>query len=157
MNCAPPSLPGSSRAADATLTAGAIWRNRPASHRSDLSFAMIQILKLATMGEVRPGDDLPAILADALAVLDEAPRSGDVLVVTQKIVSKAEGRYVSLATVVPGPRAIKLAAVTGKDPRLVELVLAESAVVVRAAPNVLITRHRNGCVMANVGIDRSNI
>lgn len=118
---------------------------------------MIRILKLATIGEVRPGDDLPAILADALAALDGPPRSDDVLVVTQKIVSKAEGRYVSLATVEPGPRAIELAAVTGKDPRLVELVLAESAEVVRAAPNVLITRHRNGCVMANAGIDRSNI
>jgi coenzyme F420-0:L-glutamate ligase/coenzyme F420-1:gamma-L-glutamate ligase len=71
-------------------------------------------------------------------------------------VSKQEGRFVDLASVTPSLEAINLAAVTRKDARFVELVLAESAAVVRAAPNVLITRHRSGHVMANAGIDRSN-
>lgn len=81
----------------------------------------------------------------------------DVLVVTQKIVSKAEGRFVDLATVLPGTEAHRLAEITGKDARLVELVLREAETVVRAAPHVLITRHRLGHVMANSGIDRSNL
>jgi coenzyme F420-0:L-glutamate ligase/coenzyme F420-1:gamma-L-glutamate ligase len=79
------------------------------------------------------------------------------LVVAQKIVSKAEGRLVDLATVVPGPRAQEFAAVTRKDARLVELILAESTEVLRAQPDVLIVRHRLGFVMANAGIDRSNV
>lgn len=118
---------------------------------------MIQILPLAGIGEVEPGCDLPRILDDAVRAAGIVPEAADILVVTQKIVSKAEGRFVDLATVTPGERALALAAVTGKDPRLVELVLAESAEVVRAVPHVLITRHRAGFVMANAGIDRSNL
>ena len=82
---------------------------------------------------------------------------GDILVVTQKIVSKAEGRYVDLASVRPSPEAQALALEVGKDAALVELVLQESSAVVRKAPNILITRHRLGHVMANAGIDTSNI
>jgi len=119
---------------------------------------MIAIHPLAGIGEISPGDDLAAILADALAEAGLLPvRADDVLVVTQKIVSKAEGRFVDLATVTPGAEAEGLAAVTRKDPRLVELVLSEASTVVRAVPNVLITRNRHGHVMANSGIDRSNI
>lgn len=118
---------------------------------------MIQIHPLSAIGEVRPGDDLAALLADAIRVEGITPDATDILVVTQKIVSKAEGRFVDLATVTPGAEALKLAETTRKDPRLVELVLAESQNVVRAAPHVLITRHRSGHVMANAGIDRSNI
>ena len=118
---------------------------------------MIEILPLTGIGEVLPGADLAAILADALQASAIAPRPGDVLVVTQKIVSKAEGRFVDLATVIPGERATTLAETTRKDARLVELVLRESTDVLRAVPNVLITRHRAGHVMANAGIDRSNI
>jgi coenzyme F420-0:L-glutamate ligase / coenzyme F420-1:gamma-L-glutamate ligase len=119
---------------------------------------MIEIHPLAAIGEVEPGSDLVAILAAALAAagVDEV-RAGDVLVVTQKIVSKAEDRFVDLRGVSPGPKARRLAELTRKDPRLVELVLAESTDVVRAAPHVLITRHRRGYVMANAGIDRSNL
>ena len=84
-------------------------------------------------------------------------RQGDVLVVTQKILSKAEGRMVDLTQVEPGEEALELAEKTRKDPRLVELVLRESSAIVRAVPHVLITRHRLGHVMANSGIDRSNI
>ena len=120
--------------------------------------AMIQIHALAAIGEVQPGCDLVALLAQALTAAGvEALCAGDVLVVTQKIVSKAENRFVDLRGVTPGAEALRLAQITRKDPRLVELVLAESTAVVRAAPNVLITRHRRGHVMANAGIDRSNI
>ena len=119
---------------------------------------MIAVHPLAGIGEVRATDQLANVLGQALeanGLLPFAP--GDVLVVTQKIVSKAEGRLVNLAEVVPGPQALALAETTRKDPRLVELVLSEATDVVRAAPNVLITRHRSGHVMANSGIDRSNL
>ncbi|GLR69075.1 F420-0--gamma-glutamyl ligase [Acidocella aquatica] len=116
----------------------------------------ISLHPLTGIGEIHPGDDLAFIIAQALTAAGLPPQPGDVLVVTQKIVSKAEGRFVDLAAVTPGAEALRLAELTRKDPRLVELVLAESAAVVRAVPNVLITRHRSGHVMANAGIDRSN-
>ena len=116
---------------------------------------MIEIRPLTGIGEVRPGDDLPALLSGALR--SHPPAAGSVLVVTQKIVSKAQGRFVDLAQVVPSQEAQRLGAITRKDPRLVELVLCESTAVLRAVPDVLITRHRLGLVMANAGIDRSNL
>jgi coenzyme F420-0:L-glutamate ligase/coenzyme F420-1:gamma-L-glutamate ligase len=82
---------------------------------------------------------------------------GDVLVFAQKIVSKAEGRTADLATVVPSARAIDLAEKTLKDPRLVELILSESSEVLRHRPGVLIVLHRLGLILANAGIDRSNV
>jgi coenzyme F420-0:L-glutamate ligase/coenzyme F420-1:gamma-L-glutamate ligase len=85
------------------------------------------------------------------------PEAGDVLVVAQKIVSKAEGRYVDVTTVEPSERAIALAAEVDKDPRFVEVVLSESKRVVRHRPGLLIVEHRLGFVMANAGIDHSNL
>jgi coenzyme F420-0:L-glutamate ligase/coenzyme F420-1:gamma-L-glutamate ligase len=82
---------------------------------------------------------------------------GDVLVVAQKIVSKAEGRLVRLPTVQPSDEARRLAQRAGKDPRLVEVILAESSEVLRVRDNLIITRHRLGLVMANAGVDRSNV
>lgn len=117
----------------------------------------IEIIPVEGIGEVAPGDDLAVLLGGALARQQFAPGRGDVLVVTQKIVSKAEGRFVALDAIEPGEEARRLAAITRKDPRLVELVLSESTAVLRAVPNVLIVRHRLGLVMANAGIDRSNI
>jgi coenzyme F420-0:L-glutamate ligase/coenzyme F420-1:gamma-L-glutamate ligase len=107
--------------------------------------------------EVLPGSDLEALLQGALAASGISLRAGDVLVVAQKIVSKAEGRYVDLASVAPQAQALELAAITGKDARLIELILRESTEVLRAKRDVLIVRHRLGFVMANAGIDRSNI
>jgi len=107
--------------------------------------------------DIEPGCDLAAELLRAAARAGAAFADGDVLVVAQKIVSKAEGRYLDLLQVRPSARAVELAARTGKDPRFVEAVLGESRAVIRAARNVLITRHRLGYVMANAGIDRSNI
>jgi coenzyme F420-0:L-glutamate ligase/coenzyme F420-1:gamma-L-glutamate ligase len=108
---------------------------------------------LQGMTEVAAGDDLAALLAAAMPAVAER----DLLVVAQKIVSKAEGRSVDLNAVSPSPRAQELAGLTGKDPRLVELILAESSEVLRAQPGVLIVRHRLGYVMANAGVDRSNV
>lgn len=118
---------------------------------------MISIEPLLGIPEIGPGDDLGGILSAALRRTARPLARGDVLVVTQKIVSKAEGRFVRLADIAPGAPACVLAEKVLKDPRLVELVLRESSAVVRTAPNVLIVRHRLGMVMANAGIDASNL
>jgi coenzyme F420-0:L-glutamate ligase/coenzyme F420-1:gamma-L-glutamate ligase len=110
---------------------------------------------LAGLPEVRPGDDLAALLAAAGGAGGFAP--GDVLVVAHKVVSKAEGRVVDLGDVEPSPRALELARALGKhDPRHVEVVLRESAEIVRAERGVLISRTRHGFVCANAGVDASN-
>lgn len=106
---------------------------------------------------VEPGDDLAGLLIESLEHSDIALRDQDVLVLAQKIVSKAEGCYVSLNTITPSARAIELAAATDKDPRMVELILSESKEVVKHRNGVLIVEHRLGFVMANAGIDQSNI
>jgi coenzyme F420-0:L-glutamate ligase/coenzyme F420-1:gamma-L-glutamate ligase len=119
--------------------------------------APLSLVPLAGFPLVEPGDDLAGLIGAALADSGLTPGAGDVLVLAQKIVSKAEGRYVRLADVHPGPEAIALAEQSQKDPRLVELILQESAEVIRVRPGVIIVEHRNGYVLANAGIDRSNI
>jgi coenzyme F420-0:L-glutamate ligase / coenzyme F420-1:gamma-L-glutamate ligase len=119
--------------------------------------SQLTIKALAGIKLVEPGDDLGAITVEAFAANRLAPEPGDVLVVAQKVVSKAEGRYVDLASVEPSERTIALAAEVDKDPRFVEVVLGESKRVVRRRPGLLIVEHRLGFVMANAGIDHSNI
>jgi coenzyme F420-0:L-glutamate ligase/coenzyme F420-1:gamma-L-glutamate ligase len=106
---------------------------------------------------IKPGDDLGALLIAAIERASLMPRRRDVLVLAQKIVSKAEGRYVDLAEVTPSLRARTLAAEVRKDPRLVEVILSESTEIVRHRRDVLIVEHRLGFVMANAGVDQSNI
>ena len=106
---------------------------------------------------VQPGDDLAQLILDALASMSVALQDGDALVVTSKIVSKAEGRWVNLSDVTPGVEALRLAEATLKDPRIVELILRESSAISRHAPGVLITRNRLGFVSASSGIDQSNV
>ena len=106
---------------------------------------------------IAAGDDLADIVLAGLQKSDERLREGDVLVFAQKIVSKAEGRAVDLASVVPSTRALKLANETDKDARLVELILRESSEVLRHRPGLLIVVHRLGFILANAGIDRSNV
>src|SRR5580700_4702702 len=106
---------------------------------------------------VQTGDDLAAIILSALRASDRSLAAGDILVVAQKIVSKAEGRMVDLRTVTPSARAVTLAKATEKDPRIVELILAESTDVLRHRPGALIVAHRLGMVLANAGIDQSNV
>ena len=117
----------------------------------------VTLTALSALPMVAAGDDLGAILAEGLARAGIQTRPGDVLAVAQKVVSKAEGRSVPLASVTPSARAEALGAETGKDPRLVELILSESVRVVRARPNLIIVQHRLGFVMANAGIDQSNV
>jgi coenzyme F420-0:L-glutamate ligase / coenzyme F420-1:gamma-L-glutamate ligase len=106
---------------------------------------------------IAPGDDLFPIIAGAMTAARIVPQPADILVIAQKIVSKAEDRYVDLARVTPAPRAIALAAATRKDPRLVEVILGESTEVIRQHEDLLIVAHRLGFVMANAGVDQSNI
>ena len=117
----------------------------------------LRVEALPGLPEIRDGDDLAALLADAATRLpDPGLRSGDVLAVAHKVVSKAEGRVRRLAGVEPAARALALANEHGKDPRLVELILAESAELVRADAGRLICRTHHGFVCANAGVDRSN-
>jgi len=106
---------------------------------------------------IEPGNDLGAILIDGIRRAGIAPRDRDVLVIAQKIVSKAEGRYVELRGVVPSARAVELAGIVQKDPRVVEIILSEAQEIVRYRKDVLIVAHRLGFVTANAGVDQSNI
>lgn len=104
-----------------------------------------------------PGDDLSATIINAIETAGMAVSDGDILVIAQKVVSKAEDRYVDLSTVTPSARAMELASTADKDPRVVELILSESSEVLRCAPGVIVVVHRLGYVLANAGIDSSNL
>jgi coenzyme F420-0:L-glutamate ligase/coenzyme F420-1:gamma-L-glutamate ligase len=117
----------------------------------------VSVTPLTGIGEIQPAEDLAQTLCAALQRAAISLTSRDILVVAQKVVSKAENRYFELNRVRVSPEAERLAAVTRKDPRLVELVLSESTEVLRSKPEVLIVRHKLGYVMANAGIDRSNV
>jgi len=120
--------------------------------------ARLELIALEGIPEVAPGDDVAALVADAAAASGIGLADGDVLVVTQKIVSKAEGRLVELASVTPSDFAREWAERWGKDPRQVELVLRESASIVRMGPGgLIISRTRHGLVCANAGVDVSNV
>jgi coenzyme F420-0:L-glutamate ligase/coenzyme F420-1:gamma-L-glutamate ligase len=123
-------------------------RARPPQH--------VQLLPVPGIPEIHAGDDLAALIIRAARAAKLALQSGDILVVAQKIISKAEGRFVDLSTVQPSARAIQLAAPLKKDPRLVELILRESRRIVRRHP-VLIVETHHGFVCANAGVDHSNV
>ena len=116
----------------------------------------VVITALPGVPRVAPGDDLLGLVRDALGRAEITLADGDVLVVASKVISRAEGRFVDLGTVDVSAWARTVAGETGQDPRIVELVLRESAAISRQAPGVLIVRHRLGFVSANAGIDRSN-
>jgi coenzyme F420-0:L-glutamate ligase/coenzyme F420-1:gamma-L-glutamate ligase len=115
----------------------------------------VRVWPLRGIGEVHPGDDLAGLIATAAS--DPALADGDILAVTQKIVSKAEGRIVDLATVEPSPFAAQFAAAHGKDPRHVEVVLAETRRIVKMDRGLLIAETRHGFICANAGVDASNV
>lgn len=106
---------------------------------------------------IQPGDNLARIVYDSLGGAGVALEDGDILVLAQKIVSKAEGRLFNLNDVTPSERAVELAAQTEKDPRFIELVLRESCEVLRVRPGTIITQHCAGFICANAGIDHSNV
>jgi coenzyme F420-0:L-glutamate ligase/coenzyme F420-1:gamma-L-glutamate ligase len=117
----------------------------------------LSIVAVDGLPEVRPGDDLAALIAGALSDQGRAVAGGDVLVLAHKVVSKAEGRTRNLADVQPGSRATELAGELGKDPRHVQVVLDESRQVLRASHGVLICVTHHGFVCANAGVDASNV
>ena len=119
--------------------------------------AEYRVFAIGGMPEVRDGDDLPGLIADALEAQGTPLESGDVLVVTQKIVSKAEGRVVQLDTVSAGDFAKEWAEAWERDARAVELVLRESRRIVRMTNGLILSETRHGWVCANAGIDQSNV
>jgi len=116
----------------------------------------LEVLAVPGLPLVQRGDDVPALVARALRAAELAVADGDVLVVTSKLLSRAEGRFVDVHGVAPSARAIELGRQVRKDPRAVELILRESTAVSRQAVGVLVVRHRLGFVVANAGIDASN-
>ena len=106
---------------------------------------------------IGPGDSLPELILQGIDRAGLELASGDVIVIAQKIISKAEGRLVKLETIVPSPQASKLAREVEKDPRVVELILRESHQILRTRPGLIVVEHRKGFVCANAGIDQSNI
>lgn len=117
----------------------------------------VSLLPIRDIPLIHPGDDVATLLMDRAAEGGITFENGDVLVVTQKAVSKAEGRHVRLDEVEPSDEACALAEATAKDARLVELILRESQAILRMRRGVLISEHRLGWVCANAGIDRSNV
>ncbi|MBN1247852.1 MAG: coenzyme F420-0:L-glutamate ligase [Anaerolineae bacterium] len=115
------------------------------------------LFALRDIPEISPGDDLAEVISTGIAREGLRLEEGDVVVVTQKIVSKAEGCLVNLNSVAPSSNALALADRTGKDPRLVEVILRESRAVVRERPGLLIMETRHGWICANAGVDRSNV
>jgi len=116
-----------------------------------------EVIGVEGLGEVRPGDDLARLVLEAAGRQGTPLRASDVLVVGQKIVSKAEGRLLRLADVAPSPVAVGMAAQLGRDPRFVEVILRESRRIVRMDKGVLITETHHGWICANAGVDQSNV
>ena len=117
----------------------------------------LQVIGLVGLPEIQHGDDLPALIIEAARAQGTGVRDGDVLVVTQKVVSKGEGCLVNLKEVQPSDRAREVAKATGRDPRLVEVILRESRRIVRQEGQVIITETKHGFVCANAGVDASNV
>ena len=116
-----------------------------------------EVIGIEGIGEVRPGDDIAHIVVDAAARQRTPLATGDVVVLSQKIVSKSEGRLLRLPDVTPSPMATNFAAELGRDPRLIEVILRESRRVVRMDRGVLVTETHHGWVCANAGVDQSNV
>jgi coenzyme F420-0:L-glutamate ligase/coenzyme F420-1:gamma-L-glutamate ligase len=119
--------------------------------------ARYEVIAVEGLPEIRRGDDLARLMVDAARGQDTPLRDGDLLVVSQKIVSKAEGRLVRLSEVTPSARALAVAEEIGRDPRLVEIILSESRRVVRQDKGVLIVETHHGWICANAGVDQSNV
>jgi coenzyme F420-0:L-glutamate ligase/coenzyme F420-1:gamma-L-glutamate ligase len=117
----------------------------------------VELIAVPGLPDFEPGDDLAAAIVAGLAAMDDRLLAGDVVAIAQKVVSKCEGAYAALSQTTPGQRALEIAAATDKDPRLVEIILAETGEILRARPGLIIVANRDGHVMANAGIDASNI
>ena len=122
-----------------------------------MSQTRLELFGVPGLPQFSAGDDLAALIGDGMVAAGMAPIDGDVLVVAQKIVSKAEGRTTLLSSVTPGTEAVELAKAADKDPAIVQLILDESSRIVRHRPGVIIAEHKAGWILANAGIDRSNV
>lgn len=131
-------------------------RPEPAADTAVREFRLITIPGVPLVGPMPPAD-FAALVGQALRAAGALPAEGDVVAIAQKIVSKAENRRVALDTVSPSARARDIAARADKDPRVVELILRESRSILRVTPGVIITEHNTGIILANAGIDRSNL
>ncbi|MEE9594863.1 MAG: coenzyme F420-0:L-glutamate ligase [Candidatus Hydrothermarchaeales archaeon] len=118
---------------------------------------MIEVIGIENFPIIKKGDSLGELILASLKKMGIELHENDILVITEKIVSKAEGRLVELKDVVPSEKALKLAEATGKDPRIVELILRESCEVLAVGENFIIVETRSGFVMANAGVDESNV
>ncbi len=117
----------------------------------------MQLFAVPDLPAVQPGDDIAALIVEKLAAAGAALQPGDILVIAQKIVSKAEGRLVRLADVQPGDEAHRLADVVGKEPAVIQVVLDDSNEILRVRRGLLVVEQRSGWVCANAGVDRSNV
>ena len=117
----------------------------------------IQLFAIQGMPLIQPGDSLATIIIERFAAMGEALQVGDILVIAQKVVSKAEGRLVRLSQVEPHAATYALAELVDKDPRVVQVILDDSRAVIRTRRGLLVTEQRNGWVCANAGVDRSNV
>ncbi len=117
----------------------------------------IEIIPLENIPLIQPNDDLAKILGDAIERTGKAVKPNDVLVIAQKIISKAENRYVDLDQVTPSPRAIEVAKQCDKDPRVIEVILWDTNEIVRLRPGLIVVEHKLGFISANAGVDRSNV
>lgn len=122
-----------------------------------MSAQAVSIWALQGLPRVQAGDDLARLIDAGLSATGVTPQPRDILVVTSKIVSKAQGRFADLAHVRPSQRAADLARLTGKDARLVEVILGQAREVVRASPHVIIVETHDGFILANAGVDQSNL
>jgi coenzyme F420-0:L-glutamate ligase/coenzyme F420-1:gamma-L-glutamate ligase len=126
-------------------------------HHAKAGARSLSLIALPDFPLVEPGADLVGLICDSCRGSGTELADNDIVVIAQKVVSKAEGRYVDLATITPSAEATALAEKAHKDPRLVEVILGESAAVLRHRPGVLIVEHKLGFVVANAGVDQSNV
>lgn len=117
----------------------------------------MQLFPIVDLPLIQPGDDLAELIATRLAAMGAALQAGDILVVAQKIISKAEGRLVKIGGVEPGAKAREIAAAVDKDPRIVQIILDDSRAILRMRRGLLVVEQRSGWVCANAGVDRSNV
>jgi len=132
------------------------YEERATDARHGHALTQLTITAVDGLPEIRPGDDLATLIRSAARAQRDEIQDGDIVVIAQKIVSKSEGRIVHLADVTPGARALEMAAESGKDARQIEVVLSESAKIVRWERGILICETHHGFVCANAGVDRSN-
>jgi coenzyme F420-0:L-glutamate ligase/coenzyme F420-1:gamma-L-glutamate ligase len=118
---------------------------------------LIQITPIRVSDHIRPDNDLGVVILEAIADSQIEIQNGDILVVTHKIVSKAEGRVIDLTRIRPSPKAIRMAKEHDKDPRVMELILKESIQILRAKNGIIISETKHGFVCANAGVDQSNV